>query len=197
MKHIPYIITLLFIFCSSYSFAQDNNIKEVGLNYGTYGYGPIYKFGGQKSVWRTRFNIHEISKEKFQTANNERERSNLNLGIYLGKEWRSYKGKRFTFKYGGDLGFEYWRTKDKGTQINPPVSTVRYGYARQIFVNAVIGFNYNIAKRIVLGFEALPRFGISYNNSKVESSSLNEKSDIAAYFERGYELNLSVSYRLN
>ena len=106
----------------------------------------------------------------------------------------------FEFRYGGDLSFRYYKSDfdfDDKTPSNQDRRNNKTTYNSGI--NIVIGFNYLINEKFLLGAEILPGIGYTTGESVITNSagSIETKSDISG-FNYGLSNNgalISLSYR--
>jgi hypothetical protein len=139
--------------------------KEIGLIFSSLNnFGITYKTGTKEALWRfsTLFikgsdNSHNYSTWK-DTGNS------FGNGIRIGKEKRKNIAKNLDFRYGFDLTFSYYHEKTATDNYIAPSNnqtniTNRYSPG----MNLLIGINYWISEKFVMGAEILPYFNYSYS----------------------------------
>lgn len=135
--------------------------QEVGLSFmSLYRFGITYKIGNSNALWRFNSvmmngNNHEETTDSISYDNN----SNSHFRVNLGREYRKTVTDNLKFRYGADLSFSYASQKgDHDDLVNgdynyfSETSTYMYG------ANIVLGLNYVIQDKIVIGAEILPSF---------------------------------------
>lgn len=155
----------LALIISVFAFSQEKKVKEVGLSFSNLdNFGLSYKVGCDNKFWR--LNILTIS-GNISTNENENyigDDNQFNAGLRLGREYRKDIKDNFQFVYGADLSFSY--TNDKQNTDRIPAAENAIVEVTNIYrpgINLVVGMNYEINNKLVLGAELLP--GVSYNIS--------------------------------
>lgn len=163
MKKI-YIILILLL--SSWGMMANNNNnnnnsrqQEAGISFrDIHSFGLIYKSGTNRSLWR--FSAFSSNGGVTWHKNRENEASyNFNIQAAAGKEFRKLLTENIEARYGLDLtmGLEYYRQL-QGDR-DPFIST-KYIPG----INLVVGMNYIINNRLVIGAELLPYISYSYDH---------------------------------
>lgn len=135
--------------------------KEVGIIFANLNnFGITYRIGNAPYMWRFRsliFNGDNYKETGDVTIN---QRSSIGGSLNIGREKRKVIAENFEFRYGVDIGlgiFEY-KQESKTSSTNHSSST-------QVFyeptINAMIGLNYVVKDRLVIGAEILPSFTYS------------------------------------
>ena len=203
------IVLTIFIFLMPFFVdAQDQvKCKEIGLSTRSLlfrdDFGFIYKTGSESALWRVNtlfaFGNHdEEASDIFEKVSMDNQ-----ITLNLGREYRKNFEEDFEFRYGFDLSFSfshYLFTMDNPStnEIEKSDKTISYGPG----VNAVIGLNYKIKNKIIIGAEILPSF--HYYTGKTESIDSNVNngqvviSDLTGF---SYGINnasvlFSISYRI-
>ena len=200
MKKIASILFILSITLSSQ--AQElTKQKEVGLIFSNLNsFGLSYKFGSSKSLWRINTLLLSGSSNNEVFENQDIKQSSAGVNLTFGKELRKHVTDNFELRYGGDLSFSYNKSKfdfDDKTVSNQDRTNNKTTYNSGI--NIVIGFNYLINERILLGAEILPGIGYTTGASIITNSANNSetKSDLSG-FNYGLSNNgalISLAYR--
>ena len=185
-----FLITTMVLLVTLVS-AQER-IKEAGLSfYSLNGFGLNYKVGTPVSLWRLNsmytsgYNLRETN-GSIQT-----DRKRFGVQFRAGREFRKSIADDLEFRYGVDLSFSYDRSKfdSKNTDTDARLSLEkRTEFAPGI--DAVLGLNYLIREKIVIGAELLP--GFSYRSAKTENLNVfnNETYEVK---NSGFNFDISSS----
>lgn len=195
---------LLCLSLSCFLMAQEKvKQKEIGLVFSSLdNFGLTFKIGTEKSLWRfnalfidghKRDNVSDSLSEKYNSTG---------FGIRLGREYRKVIVQNLELRYGADISFNY------GHGINDvDYNYVHYNdyYLEQTTytpgINLVVGLNYVIKEKLVLGAELLPYFsyttGTSIEKGRYSNFDEEVKSDISVF---NYGISntsalLSIAYR--
>ena len=183
--------------------AQENSKqREVGVVFSSFdNFGLTYKTGTEKSLWRFTSLLISGRNTKEVGDSLENNQNNIGFGIKFGKEYRKVIVKNLELRYGADLSFSYNHSTSKNVDISLyNIDLVNEQTIYQPGINLVIGLNYVIKDRFVIGAELLPYF--SYITGKYKRSNFRNdeiiESDISGFL---YGLSntsalLSLSYRL-
>ncbi len=178
--------------------------KEVGLAFSNLdNFGFTYKFGTDKSLWRLntlflRGNHMEMPTDSILNVQNE-----LGFGVKFGKEYRKEIVENLEFRYGADLSFNYSASKseiDDRTLMNMNRLHERKTYSPGI--NLVLGLNYVVKDKLVIGAEILPNFSYSTTTQIQKTTSSNYNNEVRRNitgFNYGFSsssLLLSIAYRI-
>jgi len=169
--------------------------KEVGLSFSNLDeFGITYKVGTQKAMWR--FNTLLLTGGKNTLKYPEQAKvinNNFGFDLMVGREYRTSIDDNFEFRCGFDIVYGYSSVKredktslDTQDWMTTKNSTSKYGF------NFVLGFNYTINHKLVLGAEVLP--GMNFQDGEVKKSynyGNEETTDIS-----GFNYGLKNSYAL-
>lgn len=161
------LITTMVLFVSSLS-AQER-IKEVGLSlYDLDGFGLNYKVGTRENLWRLNSIYSSGNTHRETDTSTETDRRNFGTSFHAGREFRKTLADDFEFRYGFDVSFSYYRFKveSRGADTDILLSSEKLTEFLP-GVNAVLGVNYLIKNKVVIGAEVLP--GLSYKTGKKEN----------------------------
>jgi len=195
------ITICLFLLATAFGMkAQEKeNQKEVGVQFSSLNsFGLTYKSGTSKSLWR--YNVlaarlgnidHNFENDTFDQSHNS-----FNISASIGKEYRKEIATNLEFRYGVDISFDYNYNKNR----NGPLLLNNFYAKRQAYspgVNAVIGLNYVINDKLVIGAEILPNVQYSFGEVERLDNGTVYKGDLR---EWNFGLNsnsarLSVAYR--
>lgn len=150
---------------------ESQKVREVGIVFNNLdNFGFTFKTGTEKSLWRfTALSLGGASNSNVST-NPGTKYNSLGVGIKAGREYRKMMTDDLYFRYGLDLRFSYQNTKQ---EQNNATSTSR-NFSPEMDV--VLGLNYNINEKIVLGAELLPYFRYSRSNYKTVTTNSETKS---------------------
>ena len=208
MKKLSIVLAL--IFASIYLVAQENSetidsanvkVQEIGIAFSNFdNFGLTYKIGNEKSLWRfyTLYFSGDNSKRDrdYSTYITNKKDNNYGFGFKVGKEFRRIIVSNLEFRYGFDLMFDYSHEKslidyENYAIINSDSKTNTYSPG----VDIVIGLNYVIKEKLVIGVEILPFF--SYDTGKDSFINYSENSTFEQTTKiSGYSYGLSNSSAL-
>lgn len=178
---------------------KSKKINEIGLTFtDTYDFGLTYKFGIEKSLWRFNFlDIIGTSTElSYENYTNDYDLNGFSMSI--GKEFRKNIVNNMEFCYGADLSFTYLYQKVVSSSFLLGVSGNIADY--NIFrpgMNLVLGLNYILKQKIVIGASFLPT--INYSIGK-NTNTIDGEESVRNIYEFNYGLSNStvqftVAYR--
>ena len=168
--------------------------KEVGLVFSSLNnFGLTYKTGTDKSLWR--FNTLLLSGRNIEYVADSSENTQNSMGfeVKVGKEYRKILAENFELRYGADLSFNYSYSKyvDATTSVNG-FERLREETTYRPGVNLVLGLNYLISDKLVIGAEILPYFTYSTGTSKEKNTYSNSDEEIIKDIS-GFNYGLSTS----
>lgn len=176
MKIKSLLVTIIVIFISYCQLHAQNElspekekIKEVSFVFSNLqSFGFAYKMGHSKLVWRTinlSYSGSDLSSLRESNFSGEEEPSiresdikNHILVVKSGLEGRAAILRDLEFRYGFDLSFEYRKRSSKTFDIQTEYKTDISSTGFAPGVNFVLGFNYVIKDKLVIGAEVNPRF---------------------------------------
>ena len=162
--------------------------KEVGVIFNDFdNFGLTYRFGKTSSaMWR----VQTLFLNGNTSSQDDDKSSYFGIGARFGREYRKNIADNFEFRYGVDLAFEYSHSKQDVQGNVQKQNTYTPG------VYAVLGVNYVVKERLVIGAELLP--GISYSTTTYNYDNSNQEPDNRTGFNYGFSNNaalLSLAYR--
>lgn len=174
-------------------------IREAGIGFSNLNnFDLLFRVGTQKSLWRFSLlagtgNNYTIKKDEIK--NNDYQ---YTFGVKAGHEFRSPINKNFEFRYGLDLFFNFNMQKTTTYYSNvETIVTKISGYSPGL--NFVLGFNYVVKEKFVIGAEVQPF--VAYQIQKREATS-TENDVVAEYTENNINFGvtnksalLSIAYR--
>jgi hypothetical protein len=186
MKKSLFILTALSM--SFFLMAQgQSKQKEIGLVFNNLNnFGLTFRIGTEKALWR--FNTLYLSGNNVtQTADSSETKNIRNgFGLKLGREYRKTIIGNLEFRFGADLSFNYSNSKveNNDKSINN-ADILRQSITYQPGINLVLGFNYVIHDKFVIGAEVMPYFSYITGTSVEKyyhSNNVNEiKSKISGF----------------
>lgn len=198
------MMILMIITMSIFATAQEKTKqKELGLTFRNLdSFGLSYKTGSEKALWRFNTLLLSGNKSEEKSDNVSNDQSSAGVSVSFGREYRKSILDDLEFRYGADVSFSYTKSKTDYSDQNYP------DYARKIErtsyhpgINVVLGLNYVINQKIVVGVEVLPSFsyntGESVETNYYETGDEEVKSDLSGY---SYGLSntsalISIAYR--
>ncbi len=177
------LATLLFVMNSNMIFGQDiKKQQEVGLLFSNLdSFGLTYRIGNDKALWKFNSILfsggESKSKQDSLTKNNS---NNLGINLGVGREWRRVAAENLEFRIGSGISFSHNNSKSVSEASNQTTSTSK-SIRKSIGFNLILGVNYIINDRLVLGAEILP--GINYSTST--NTNIFESS--SGYSEQKFE----------
>ena len=180
MKKIILLITLSAYTFSSFSQDSPQKTKEVGLTFYNFdSYGAIYKIGKENKLWRFRILSANLNLQENSTGNHSTERNSLNFNFSIGKERRKSIRENLNFIYGLEVTGGFSFSDSKNILQNQPLSGEKTRHLQAGLIG-IVGFNYTIKNRIVIGAELLPS-AIYTNSLSTPYTSINSPSTSDAF----------------
>lgn len=158
------LLSLLVIAFAMQLSAQDNERQqEAGITFwGLNNFGLTYRTGTESGMWRFGSVLINGTREKVSNSSfdlYEEKESTMGFGLRIGREQRSSIAEDFEFRYGADIGFNYHKFRQEVSNFND--------YTRVILqpsFNLVLGLNYALSEKIIMGAEVMP--SITYSRLK-------------------------------
>lgn len=165
--------------CPVLSMAQEvTKRKEAGLiSMGLGSFGFTYRTGKEKAVWR--FNTLSSNGSFIKRTSNQTgiTSNSVNLSASFGREKRKEVLDRLELRYGIDLTFSYNNFKNASeTKTNGLYSASAHEVTYSPGIDLVLGVNYLITDRLVIGAELRP--GINYLTGKRTATIIRNNTDI-------------------
>jgi len=178
-----------------------NAQQEIGLSFSNFdNFGITYKIGKKTAMWRINTVVLSGSKLNEDDGDDDLTRSSLGFNLQLGKEFRKLIAENLELRYGADVAFGMNYTKSDRENNTAPddILTYKRTYYRPGF-NLVLGLNYVIKDRIVIGAEVLPHFTYTFGTeTTILGNGQEETHEDISGFSYGISNNsarLSISYR--
>ena len=201
------IILLMVISMAILSVTAQEKVKqkELGLVFQNFdNFGIMYKFGNQNSMWRLKSVYGNSVSQEQKSENDEANSKQFSGGLSFGKQFTASIDEKLDFVYGADVSFGYSKSANESDYSFD--ESERYSktesHTYRTGLNLLLGFNYVINKKIVIGAELLP--GVSYNwgkaTSTIKKDGENEEvveRDTSAFYIGASSSSalLSVAYR--
>ncbi len=175
--------------------------KEVGLTFrGLNSFGITYRTGTESALWRYNVLVAQGENSVSENSGIHHNENNFSGSLRFGREWRKPVIDKLEFRIGTDLSF---RTRWRQTLDEDRTNEVVYLNSESIVyapgVNMVLGLNYTLKDKLVLGTEILP--GVSYERTitrSVSGSNSDEfitESDGISYGLSNTSVLMSIAYR--
>lgn len=198
MKKIPLILAALTL--SLCVMAQEKTKQnEVGLVFNNLNnFGLTFKTGTSESLWRLRTLFIKGSNDDRNYPAIEDKENTFGFGLSLGKEFRKKIDNNFEIRYGADLSFSYYFDKmiDDG-KVNDDLDLSNKMYSYSPGVNLVLGVNYVINNKLIIGAELLPHITYNYTtNTQIlyNAESKTKNTNITYGFSNNSAM-LTLAYR--
>lgn len=191
------VLIMIAIAISMSVMAQEKTkVKEAGLVFNDMdNFGLTYRIGSTHSLWRfntllfTGSNSIATSKE-LQSSNNK-----IGFGVKIGKEYRKDIAKNLELRFGADLSFNYIQSsneynKRESNDFDRLEESVTYVPG----ANLVLGLNYVINDKFIIGAEILPYFSYSYEEQEITSFAESAIDNVVTNkYISGFNFGLSNS----
>lgn len=170
--------------------------RELGLIFtGLDNFGLTYRQGSAAALWRFRVASVSGGSDKSESDSLSNSSQRFSVDLLAGKEFRKTLDEHFTFRYGLDIGFGL-RLNEANNQNMFVNGSTQSTNASQFFtasMNLVLGFNYQLSDKILLGAEVLPSFGYTFGqqdftNITPNSGTRTNVLDVSDWF---YQMRLS------
>jgi hypothetical protein len=148
--------------------------REIGLVFNNLdNFGLTFRTGTEKALWRFT-TLYLSGNNTTQNADSSEIKDiSTGFGLKFGREYRTTIFGNLEFRYGVDLSFSYSNSRD---DINDKSvynqDILRKNTTYQPGINLVLGFNYVIHEKIVIGAEVMPYFSY-HTGTSVEKENYN------------------------
>jgi len=212
-KSILLIAAATLLFSNTYA-QQKERVQEVGFLFRNLdSFGATYRIGNTNSVWRlTAITARGRSSESetvFDTIPDLKRKSSLNdlsFAVGFGRERRINIVENFDLRLGGQLGFGFQQNESTYQEPVFTSGTGDYEYVdrkdeRQQLrggLAGIVGVNYNVKNKLIIGLEILPGISYSEDTRKLSGDNYvsNEKTSNTFSFNAGLSsAMLSLAYR--
>ncbi|MDW3191385.1 MAG: hypothetical protein R8G66_03445 [Cytophagales bacterium] len=165
MKKTTLLLLLMGLLMQAY--AQEKTKRhEIGLSLSDFNsFGVVYRFGTEKSLWRIATLETFIRRRETSTVNSVTKNKDTSYGLRIGKEFRTKVDEKYQFRWGFDVSYFFLKDMQDFDVLNSTdLDRLRRSTTHVIGVNAVLGMNFPISKRLLLGVEILPTFSYDFGN---------------------------------
>ena len=173
---------------------EPQKVREVGIAFSNLdNFGFTYKTGTEKSLWR--FSTLSLNGTNTKSVDDfpGLQQKTFGLRLSAGKEFRKMIVDDLYLRYGLDLVFTYSSQKIDNSRISYQETDRNYSPG----MNIVLGLNYNINEKIVLGAELLPYFTYTRSSNKKVDDNIETKSGYnkTSYGVSNQSVLLTLAYR--
>ncbi len=212
-KLILLVAAATLLFSSTYA-QQKERVQEVGFVFRNFNYfGATYRIGNTNSVWRItaltargRSTENETVYDTIPDLKRESSLNDLSFAVGIGRERRINIVENFDLRLGGQLSFGYEKDESTFQEIFVNSVTLENEYvdrkdARQQLsggLAGIVGVNYNVKNKLIIGLEILPEISYSEDTRKLtgENYASNETTSNTFSFNAGLSFAmLSLAYR--
>jgi hypothetical protein len=148
--------------------------REIGIVFNNLNnFGLTFRTGTEKALWRFT-TLHLSGGNMTQNGDSsETKTKSAGFGLKIGREYRKTIIGNLEFRYGVDLSFNYSNSKNDVNDKSIANQDILLKVTMyQPGINLVLGFNYVIHEKVVIGAEVMPYF--SYNTgTSVEKETYN------------------------
>lgn len=175
--------------------------KEVGLIFSSLNsFGLSFKTGTKKSMWRFQSLLLSGNNSKNELQDSlVRKTNNIGVNFLFGKEFRKPIADNLEFRFGGDLSVGYNHSKNVQNDISQAdrdATNKQSNYSAGF--NLLIGLNFVINNKLVIGAELLPFFQYSRGTAISKNTIDEEAKRVNSGFSYGISNRsalLTLAYR--
>ena len=195
MKNVALVFVCILVpFFATAQEKEPQKVKEVGIVFHNLdNFGFTYKTGTEKSLWR--FSTLSLNGTNTKSTDDfpGLKQNTFGIGFSAGREYRKMIIDDLYFRYGLDLVFTYSSQKIDNSTFNYKETDKNYSPG----MNIVLGLNYNINEKIVLGAELLPYFTYTRSSNKKVDNNVETKSGYnkTSYGVSNQSVLLTLAYR--
>lgn len=185
------------------SLSQDR-IKEIGLTLqGFDEFGINYKVGRPNALWR--FNSAFITggrSETSHTSYSDETQTSFGIGVGIGREFRKPVVENLQLRYGADITFNYYTSESKQNHDDPYYNKTTNRNQYRPGLAFVLGVNYLIKEKIIIGAEILPSIYYTTGNEVTDHNNPNEEDTHSDFSNFGFQGSISsavitLAYRIH
>jgi hypothetical protein len=180
MKHAILLSTMVLL---PILIQAQTKVREPGITFSNLNhFGLNYKTGSPSKVWRFTSMYAGANAETAESDQSTQKTGGAHVSIFAGREYRKNWLENLEFRYGFDLAFRYSNYKNETSYQLFPDS--KNSYRRETYqpgFNGVLGLNYIIKEKLILGGELMP--GFTYINGKetTESGGNRYTKDVSGF----------------
>jgi hypothetical protein len=174
-------------------FTSQGQTHEIGTVFSDLNnFGVTYKTGTENRLWRFTALYLSRNDQKTEYDSSSTESRSFGIGAKFGYEYRILLVDNLEFRYGADLSFSFSNYKADYEQPQPYYYySIRRTSTYTPGINLVLGFNYVIRNKLVIGIEALPYFTYSTGTTTITSGSFNYNDPVIKTKSHGINYGLS------
>lgn len=164
-------LLLLFLGLLLQASAQEKTKRhEIGLSMSDFNsFGVVYRFGNEKSLWRIATLNTFIRRRETTSDISITEDKDTSFGLRIGKEFRQKIDEKNQFRWGFDVSYSYLKDqRDFRSLTLSNLDRTRRFTENVVGLHAVLGMNFSIGDRLLLGVELLPAFRYEFGNDYEE-----------------------------
>ena len=191
IKKLTFITTLLFTATFLSTQTGPTKRQELGVTFSNFdSFGFTYRVGKENNLWRFSTGFISGGTNTTEGVTEELKRTSFGLGVQIGKELRKPISEKFTLRYGLDLSFRFNHNTDAPIDASNNEGTKYNAYVPGI--NFVLGTNFQVAERLILGAELLPGASYSYSKSSITAADGTEQVVEQKIFNYGFNNNSAI-----
>lgn len=178
MRKTAFIILFSCLFIQAT--AQEKSKKhELGLSLSSFNsFGVVYRFGTEKNLWRISTVNTFIRRSETKSINSISNRKDTSFGIGIGKEFRTNIDQKNQFRWGIEASYRYRKDHSDFRSLNTGIlDRTQTNTTNVIGIQAILGVNFPMGERLLLGVEILPAFTYEYGTEfeeRVNPTFVNE-----------------------
>jgi hypothetical protein len=175
MKNII-LLTSLILFSATTGFSQEvTKQKEIGISFYNFdSFGIFYRTGKPSAMWR--FNSAYGSAYNNESKNNDDidKTKGFSFSLSAGREYRKVLIENLEGRVGFDVSLGYQQFKND--RDNPSYTYTRKYKTFSPGANAVLGLNYIIKQKMIIGVELSPGFYYTTGEDVTEDTNGNNQT---------------------
>lgn len=206
MKSYKYIFLVVNYFLISNTVLTQEAFKqqEIGITFNNLdNFGLLYRFGNPTALWQlnamTIFGLYGA--EEYNTEGLGENISSFSMAVEIGREYRKKIAAPIELRLGAGLSFGFANMQlERQSRRYEELEISQKRYQPGLYF--VLGGNYIINDRIILGAELLPNFSFQYSRNKeikeTTSGEIIETETVSKGFNYGLNtktIRLSLAYR--
>lgn len=194
------LLTILIVLSTTLVYAQNEPQKRqeaVLLIRNLDNIGVGYRFGTEKALWRISLSTQLGKTDQLQQDSVSLTSKNTFISITSGREWRHRVSDKLTLRIGGDLYFNYGKSKNESSP-NATFRSIHESISKGYGINLVSGIIFQITNDLHCGFEFMPSFGKSINERNSAAGFNDDPSEFVTVGSESLEFRLdNAALRFN
>lgn len=190
-------VTLCLLLVSGVQAQEKTKVRELGFTASNLDqFGITYRVGHEKAVWRFNTMLLDLTIRDDDANGLVTTGTTIRGSFSVGREWRKSLADKLELRYGADISLLAGYAE---TEMDSPNIGITTSESTEITpgLNAVIGFNYLITDRFLVGAEFLPGFRYIISETTSENGGIESTTE-RNLFDFGFDNNaarLSLVYR--